>query len=186
LNPGYLYVLVHPSNPDLYKIGQTNRNPEERLAEHNSNYQEYTGQIVKETGQKWILKEYIEVSDPYWAETVFWQATPLGTPPIRRGIEVEKMKWEWVQAGLDAAKKAGIHPPPKFRTTSVRNQEWMTKQLEGTGITMIGRYRGLATVVDFQCSKGHVFKKSAGVFAKGSRSCPLCSLQQESNLASNG
>src|SRR5713226_8665270 len=113
MKSGYLYVLVHPSDPDLYKIGQTTHHPEKRLAEHNSNYEEYTGQIVKETGQKWEIKTYIAVPDPYWAETVFWTATPIANIPFRRGIEVEKMEWEWVQAGLNAAKKAGVRPPPK-------------------------------------------------------------------------
>ena len=91
MKSGYLYVLVHPSDPDLYKIGQTTCHPEKRLAQHNSNYKEYTGQIVKETGQKWELKTYIAVPDPYWAESVFWDATPLAVIPFRRGIEVEKM-----------------------------------------------------------------------------------------------
>ena len=33
---GYLYVLAHPSDPDLYKIGVTVLRPEKRLAQHNS------------------------------------------------------------------------------------------------------------------------------------------------------
>ena len=53
MKAGYLYVLVHPSDPDLYKIGQTTCRPAERLAQHNSDYKKYVGQIVKETGQKW-------------------------------------------------------------------------------------------------------------------------------------
>jgi hypothetical protein len=35
MESGYLYVLVHPSDPDLYKVGQTTRHPQERLVEHN-------------------------------------------------------------------------------------------------------------------------------------------------------
>ena len=174
MKSGYLYILVHPSDPYLVKIGQTARKPEERLAEHNSNYEELTGQIVKETGQKWELKEYIAVPDPAYAEAVFWEATGLVSTVYRpKGIEVTGMEWERVQMALDVAKKAGIRPPPKPRTTPVRNREWMIKQLEGTGITMIGRYRGLVTGVEFQCAKGHVFKESAGVVAYG-KSCPLC------------
>lgn len=64
MKPGYIYVLAHPSDPLLVKIGRTTRKPEERLAEHNSNYEELTGRIVKETGQKWELKEYFAVPDP--------------------------------------------------------------------------------------------------------------------------
>src|SRR5258706_13225017 len=71
MKSGYLYVLVHPSDPDLYKVGQTTRLPQERLVEHNSNYSKHAGRIVKETGQKWELKTYIAVPDPNWAETVY-------------------------------------------------------------------------------------------------------------------
>jgi hypothetical protein len=175
MKSGYIYVLVHPSDPLLVKIGQTTRKPEERLAEHNSNYTELTGQIVKETGQKWELKEYIAVPDPAWAEAVLWEY-------IHRfgKEEVVRMEWKWVQECLDVAKKAGVRPPPKPRSTPVRNREWMIKQLEGTGITMIGRYRGLVTGVEFQCAKGHVFKESAGVVAYG-KSCPLCCMEKKEN-----
>ena len=171
MKSGYLYVLVHPSDPDLYKIGVTILHPEERLAQHNRQYEERAGQIVKETGQKWELKTYIVVSDPYWAETVFWAATPLADIPYRGGIEVQKMKWQWVQRGLDAAENAGLRPPPQ--ETPVRNREWMLKQLEGTGITMIGRYGGLIRHTEFQCANGHVFKESAGHLSYR-KSCPCC------------
>jgi len=181
MKSGYLYVLVHPSDPNLVKIGQTTRKPEERLAQHNSDDKELTGQIVKETGQKWKLKEYIAVPDPAYAEVAFWEATGLESTLHRpNGIEVTCMEWGRLQMALDAAKKAGIRPPPKPRTRPVRNREWMIKQLEGTGITMIGRYRGLITGVKFQCAKGHVFKESAGVVAYG-KSCPLCGLAASSD-----
>ena len=79
MKSGYLYVLVHPSDPDLYKVGQTTRHPQERLVQHNSNYSEHAGRIVKKTGQKWELKTYIAVPDPNWAETIFWGATRWGS-----------------------------------------------------------------------------------------------------------
>src|SRR5512138_2623790 len=101
--PGYLYVLTHPSDPDLYKIGVTILHPEERLAQHNCNHQEYAGRIVKETGQKWSLKTFIPVADPYWAESALWGATSLSVMPYRGGIEVEKMEWPLVLAGLESA-----------------------------------------------------------------------------------
>ena len=67
MKSGYLYVLVHPSDPNLYKIGVTIRKPEERLAQHNSQFDKYAGQVVKETGQKWeSSKEVIAVPDPYF------------------------------------------------------------------------------------------------------------------------
>jgi hypothetical protein len=168
-----LYVLVHPSDPDLYKIGVTILPPKKRLAQHNRLYKEYAGQIVKETGQKWELKICIAVPDPFWAERAFWGATPFPDMPNQRGIEVVKMEWQLVQKGLDAAKKAGIRPPRTTRTTPVRNREWMIRQLEGSGITMIGGYRGLVTGMEFQCEKGNVFKESPGVVANR-KSCPCC------------
>ena len=172
LKSGYLYVLVHPSDPALYKIGVTILHPAERLAQHNRNYEECAGKIVKETGRKWEIKTYIEVPDPYLAERAFWAATPLAGIPFRGGVEVERMEWLWVQRGLDAAKKAAV-PQAPLRKTPVRNCEWMQKQLEGTGITMLGRYAGLVRGMEFQCEKGHVFKESAGVVANR-KSCPCC------------
>ena len=77
-----------------------------------------------------------------------------------------------VQKGLDAAMKAGVRPGP-LRTPSVRNSEWMLKQLEGSGIAIIGRYSGLVRGIEFQCERGHVFKESPGVVANR-KSCPCC------------
>lgn len=54
----------------------------------------------------------------------------------------------------------------------------MIKQLEGTGITMIGRYRGLVAGVEFQCAKGHVFKESAGLVAR-EKYCPWCRFEED-------
>ena len=170
---GYLYVLAHPSDPELYKIGVTILPPEKRLAKHNRHYEKYAGKIVKETGQKWELKTYIAVPDPYWAERAFWGATPFPDIPYRGGVEVEKMEWELVQKGLDAAMKAGVRPPPQRPISPVRNREWMLDQLEGTGITMIGRYGGPVRGIEFQCEKGHAFRESAGVVANR-KSCPCC------------
>jgi len=172
MKPGYLYVLVHPSDPDLYKIGVTVLRPEERLAQHNSQYEKYAGRIVKETGQKWELKTFVAVPDVYFAERCFWGATHFPDIPFRGGIEIEKMDWALVQKGLDAAENAGYRPQPRTRKP-VKNSEWMQKQLEGTGITMISRYGGLVRYTEFQCAKGHVFKESAGILAN-KKSCPCC------------
>ena len=78
MKSGYLYVLVHPSDPDVYKIGVTILRPEESVAQHNSNHEEYAGKIVKETGQKWELKTYITVPDPYLAERAFLEHMAFG------------------------------------------------------------------------------------------------------------
>lgn len=176
MKSGYLYVSVHPSDPDLYKVGQTTRHPEERLAEHNSNYEEYAGQVVKETGQKWELKTHIAVPDPYWAETVFWVATPLGDIPFRQGIEVQKMKWEWVQAGLEAAQKAGVRPPPKPLPDHVyAYTAWMKKRLEGRGINLVGHVRSKFGKSNFQCSNGHEWRTVPNNVAEG-EGCPQCGI----------
>jgi len=75
MRPGFLYVLEHPSDPNLVKIGRTIRSPEQRLVEHNSDYTKLAGKIVKETGQKWKLKEVVAVPDPAYAEAAFWETT---------------------------------------------------------------------------------------------------------------
>ena len=173
MKSGYLYVLVHPSDPDLYKIGVTILHPEKRLAQHNRQHEKYAGNIAKEAGQKWELKTYIPVPDPYLAEKVFWGATPLADIPFLGGVEVQKMEWEWVQKGLEAAKNAGVRLPPVPRTKPMHDREWMIDQLEGTGITIVDRYRGFVRLIEFQCAKGHIFKESPGVLAIF-KSCPCC------------
>ena len=81
--PGYIYVLTHPSDPDLYKIGVTVLEPKKRLAQHNRELTKAAGLVVKETGQKWELKEYHLVPDPYFAERAFWATTPYSDIPYR-------------------------------------------------------------------------------------------------------
>lgn len=171
MKPGYIYVLVHPSDSTLFKVGRTTQKLERRIAQHNSDYTQIAGQMVKETGQKWELMEYIEVPDPVYAEAAFWGATGLTDVPYRQGIEVERMELGMVRAGLDAAQKAGVRLPP--RPGLVKNREWMLEQLEGTGITMVGHYRGLLTFAEFECEEGHTFRESPGLVANF-ESCPLC------------
>ena len=176
MKSGYLYVLVHPSDPLLVKIGQTTRHPEERLAEHNCNYEEYTGQIVKETGQKWELKAYIAVPDPSWAETVFWGATPSTDIPFRQGIEVDKMEWKWVQAGLNAAKKAGVRTPPKPLPDWVYAYTvWMQKRLKGRDITLVGHVTSRSGKATFRCNNGHEWQTRSAYVAEG-KGCPQCGI----------
>jgi hypothetical protein len=179
MKSGYLYVLVHPSDPDLYKVGQTTRHPQERLVEHNSNYSEHAGRIVKETGEKWELKTYIAVPDPNWAEAVFWGATGLTDVPFRGGIEVQRMEWKLVQAGLEAAKKAGVRPPPKPLPDYVyAYTAWMKKRLEGRGITLIGHVKSKTSGRNnFQCSNGHEWRAIPNDVAEG-EGCPQCGMGQ--------
>ncbi len=179
MSSGYIYVLVHPSDPDLYKIGITTRKPEQRLAQHNSDYTALTGRIVKQTGQKWELKEYFAVADPYWAETVFWGATPFADIPFRRGIEVETMGWKHVQAGLNAAKKAGLRPGPKPLPDHVyANNAWINKRLAGRGIVLIGNVRSKHGKSNFQCSNGHEWRTAPNDVAEG-KGCPHCGMGEK-------
>lgn len=176
MKPGYLYVLVHPSDPNLYKIGQTIRDPEKRLVEHNTNYEEYTGQIVKQTGQKWEIKTYIAVPDPSFAEKVFWGATPLANIPYLGGIEVQKMEWEWVQAGLEAAKKVGVRPPPKpFPDHVYAYTAWMKKRLEGRDITLVGHVTSRSGKSIFRCSNSHEWR-TRSIFVAEGEGCPQCGI----------
>lgn len=174
---GYLYVLTHPSNPNLYKVGQTTRHPLERLAEHNCNYEEYAGQIVKETGQKWELKEYHAVPDPSWAETVFWSATGLAEIPFRGGIEVETMEWAQVQKALDVAKNAGVRPPSKQLPDHVyAYTAWMKKRLEGRDITLVGYVKSMVSgKATFLCSNGHEWRTGCKAVTEG-EGCPECGI----------
>jgi hypothetical protein len=170
MKEGFLYVLVHPSDPDLYKIGVTILPPEKRLAQHNRQHETYAGQVVKQTGQKWQLKTYIPVVDPYRAERAVWAATPIADIPYRNGVEVERLDWSTVLLGLEAARKAGPRPADE---PGKRDRNWMVTQLQGSKIAMIGHYRGLVAYVDFECDEGHVFRESPGLVAR-LRSCPCC------------
>ncbi len=147
MKPGYLYVLMHPSDPNLYKIGVTVLDPEKRLAQHNRQLDMCACRIVKETGQKWEIKTYISVPDPYWAEKAFWGATHFPNIPYRGGVEIERMEWSLVESGLMAATKAGVRPPPPDSNAPVRDRDWMLSQLEGSGITMVGRYSGMIRTI---------------------------------------
>jgi hypothetical protein len=178
MKSGYLYVLVHPSDPDLYKIGVTILRPEKRLAQHNSQLDKYAGQVVKETGQKWEIKTYIAVPDPYYAEKAFWGATPLSLVPGGTAIEVGRMKWEWVQAGLDAAMDAGtrsLRPSEPLPDWVLAYTAWINKRLEGRGITLVGHVRSKYGKSNFRCSNGHEWRTVPNRVAEG-EGCPQCGI----------
>jgi hypothetical protein len=178
MKSGYLYVLVHPSDPDLYKVGQTTRLPQRRLVEHNSDYSKHAGRIVKETGQKWELKTYIAVPDTNWAETVFWGATSWANIPSLGGIEVQRMEWKEVQAGLEAVKKAGVRPPEPMPDWVYAYTASMRKRLEGRGITLIGHVKSMVSGRNnFQCSNGHEWRTIPNNVAEG-EGCPQCGMGQ--------
>lgn len=176
MKSGYLYVLVHPSDPNLYKVGQTTRHPQQRLVEHNSDFAKLAGRIVKETGQKWEIKTFIAVPDTNWAEAVFWSVTGLADIPYRGGVEVERMDWKTVEAGLKAAEKAGVRPPPKVPDHVYANTAWIKKRLEGRGITLIGYVKSKRSGRNnFQCSRGHEWRTRPNDVAEG-QGCPQCGM----------
>ncbi|HAT2098236.1 TPA: GIY-YIG nuclease family protein [Legionella pneumophila] len=176
---GYLYVLIHSSNPNLYKIGITIRDVNKRLAEHNRKSEEYTSQIVVKTGLKWEIKTYISVPDVYWAELAFWGATPLAHVPFLGGIEVHEMEWEWVQSGLEAAKSAGLRPKPDIPDHVYAYTAWMKKHLYGRGISLDGFVRSRTGKSNFNCINGHSWRITPQLVANG-KGCPECGMGEKS------
>lgn len=177
MKSGYLYVLTHPSDPDLYKIGQTTRLPEQRLAEHNTNFDEAAGKIVQQTNQLWEIKTYIEVLDPYFAESAFWAATPLADIPFRGGVEVSRMEWSCVEAGLTAAKMAGVRPAPPTNLPDhvYAYTAWMRHQLVGRGMHLIGYVKSKSGKATFRCDNDHEWDERPHPVAEGA-GCPQCDL----------
>ncbi len=180
MKSGYICVFTHPSNPNLYKIGSTTVKPEKLLARLNSNNKGYAGQIVKDTNQKWELKEYHAVADPNWAKSVFWGNTQFADIPFRGSSDIEQMDWNEVQTALEAAKKAGVRPgPPPLEdyvyayTASIRNR------LKGRGITLIGHVRSMVSgKSDFQCDNGHKWRTTPILVGEG-QGCPECGMGEQ-------
>ncbi len=174
---GFLYVLSHPSDPNLYKVGQTTRHPNDRLQEHNNRLEEYAGKVVKETGRNWELKTYIAVLDVYWAEASFWGSTGLSDMPFRGGVEIANLDWQTVQVGLLAAEKAGLRPPPGPVADHVYAYgAWMKKRLKGRGIALLGHVRSKGSgKSDFRCDSGHEWRTTPNDVAEGA-GCPECGI----------
>jgi len=172
---GYLYVLVHPSDPQLHKIGVTVLHPDQRLVQHNSRYEEYAGRIVKETGQEWEIKTYIAVADTVFAESVFWSATGRTDIPYRGGIEVVQMEWAQVKVGLDAARTQQVRPQPSTPRWVPAYNAWMNQHLEGRGIALLGDVRSKYGRSNFQCDNGHQWRTRPSDVA-GGRGCPECGM----------
>lgn len=177
MKSGFIYVLTHPSDPNLYKVGQTTRHPQMRLAEHNSDFAKHAGRVVKKTGQKWELKTYISVPDTNRAESAFWGATHLADIPYLGGVEVQKMEWKTVEAGLKAAESAGVPPPTKLIPDYVyAYTAWMKKRLAGRGITLFGHVKSkVSGRNNFRCDDGHEWRTIPRLVADG-EGCPECGL----------
>ncbi len=173
--PGFLYVLTHPSDPNLYKVGVTTRKPEQRLVEHNRNFEECAGLIVKETGKPWELKTSIAVPDTSWAESVFWSATPWADIPFLSGIEIHQLEPKTLEAALEKVRKAGVRPPKPVPDWVYAYSAWMNQRLEGRDIVLIGQVRSKAGRASFRCGNGHEWRTEPRLVAEG-EGCPDCGL----------
>ena len=117
---GFLYILSHPSNPNLLKIGVNRRDPNIRLNEHNKHLDKAAGKVVKQTGKLWELKEVIEVADIYLAEHKFWKRPPLTELHYSFANELlvlfdgTELNQNWVKAGIEVAKIAGVRENPNL------------------------------------------------------------------------
>ena len=182
VKPGFIYVLTHPSDQYLIKVGMTTRSPYVRLKEHNNQFDKAAGKVVEATGQEWVIKEYFEVSDTYNAESAFFQRSPLTEIPGALGDELLKlddkyMNWDWVNEGLEAAKSVGIRndasQPPNPKPKPKKGAKWIEDQLEGSGLKPIKGCGNGITKVPFECSEGHIFKISGRSLIRFPF-CPVC------------
>ena len=86
---GYLYVLSHPSDPHLIKVGHTSGTLKDALKKHNTDFTKPAGEIVKVTGKKWKVKQNIKVPDPAYSKAAFWETSAQHV--FRGKIDVTRM-----------------------------------------------------------------------------------------------
>lgn len=186
VKPGFIYVLIHPSDPNLIKVGMTTRKPKVRLKEHNTQFDKAAGRIVRDTGQDWVIKEFFTVKDVYNAESVFYDRGPLNFPAfgIGRGDRTEIIKlidgggitWDWVQEGLELAKSIGVRrdtsQPPKPKPKPKKGSEWIKNQLKDSGLKPLKGFGGIQKV-EWMCSEGHIFKLDGSTLVRFPF-CPIC------------
>lgn len=159
MKSGYLFVLSHPSDSELIKVGYTTGTLKKALERVNTNSNKEAGQIAKSTGKDWKVKKSIKVQDPSYAKATFWDTSAQHA--FRGNQDVSRMSWAEVEVCLGAAEKVGVRPDPKPK----RDKDWMLEKLKGTGIKMIGDYRGLITRIDFEFQGGEVFKIAPAALA---------------------
>lgn len=179
---GFIYVLIHPSDPNLIKVGMTTRSPQVRLKEHNTQFDKVAGKVVEATGQEWIIKEFFAVEDTYNAESAFFHRSPLTEIPYILSDELLKLDdryitWGWVNEGLEVAKSVGIRrdtsqaPIPKPKPK--KGAEWIEAQLKDSGLRPLNGFGNGITKVAIECPKGHVFKISGRSLVRFPF-CPVC------------
>lgn len=109
MDKGYVYLLSHPSDNNLLKIGMTRRHPSIRLQEHDKQLDKECGLLVKETGIEWLLEKFIQVDDVFNAEHAFWKRPPLTEIPYAYSNELLKispdteLNHEWIAPSFDVA-----------------------------------------------------------------------------------
>jgi hypothetical protein len=179
---GFIYVLTHPSDPYLIKVGMTTRSPNVRLQEHNTQFDKVAGKVVEATGQEWILKEFCAVEDTYNAESAFFHRSPLTELPYLLGDELVilddgEMNWNWVNEGLEIAKAVGVRKdtsqPPIPKPKPKRGAKWIEAELKDSGLMPLKGYGNGITKVSFKCCQEHVFKIGGYSLAKVPF-CPVC------------
>jgi len=179
---GFIYVLIHPSDPYLIKVGMTTRSPEVRLKEHNTQFDKAAGKVVEATGQEWVLKESFAVEDTYNAESAFFHRSPLTEIPYALSDELIKLDdmfitWDWVNQGLEQAKLTGIRkdtsqgPIPKPKPK--KGAQWIEAQLKESGLRPLRGFGNGVTKAAFECPKGHVFKLDGRTLVRFPF-CPVC------------
>jgi hypothetical protein len=183
---GFIYVLTHPSDPYLIKVGMTTRNPEVRLKEHNSQFDKAAGKVVKATGQEWVIKAFFAVEDTYNAKSAFFHRSPLTEVPYALSNELLKLDdrfitWDWVDQGLEVAKAVGIRrdtsqaPIPKPKPK--KGAQWIEAQLKDSGLRPLKGFGNGITKVSFECCKGHLFRLDGRTLVRFPF-CPVCVPEQ--------
>ena len=179
---GFIYVLTHPSDPYLIKVGMTTRSPNVRLQEHNTQFDKVVGKVVETTGQEWILKEFCAVEDTYNAESAFFHRSPLTELPYMLGDELVilddgEMNWDWVNEGLEIAKAVGVRKdtsqPPIPKPKPKRGAKWIEAALRDSDLMPLKGYGNGITKVSFKCSQSHIFR-IAGCNIVRFPFCPVC------------
>ncbi len=181
VRPGYIYLLTHPSNSNLIKVGVTTRKPETRLKEHNTHFDKPAGKVVHATGKEWVIKEYYPVEDVYNAESVFWHRPPLTELTYMLDNELLTLNrnlitWDWVNEGLDIAKQVGIRidrsQPPIPKTKKKGVSDFVSK-LQDSDLKPLRGYGNGVVRMPFECPKGHIFKLASKSLARFPF-CPMC------------
>ena len=182
VNSGFIYVLTHPSDPYLIKVGMTTRSPNVRLREHNTQFDKVACKVVEANGQEWILKEFCAVEDTYNAESAFFHRSPLTELPYMLGDELVilddgEMNWNWVNEGLEIAKAVGVRKdtsqPPIPKPKPKRGAKWIEAALRDSDLMPLKGYGNGMTKVSFKCSLNHIFRISGCLIVRFPF-CPVC------------